>query len=89
MFTGNTLFIINVDFTNHKTWTLSRNAVYVDAITSVKGEEEIIFPAGTKCLIEKVELKGKVYVVTMTINIYWNWEKLNRNNLHFIYLIVC
>ncbi len=67
---GNALFIITLDFTNHEIWTISRNAAFIEAITQVKGEEEVIFPSGTIFTIDKVAKKDKIYEIMMTVEIY-------------------
>ncbi len=60
-FAFNALFIITIDFkdNDYKFVRKARNAVYIEAITEVKGEEEIIFPSGTES--EIISVKEKVY----------------------------
>ncbi len=44
---GNTLFVINLNFENTKSWKIAKTAVYIEAITKVGGEEEVVFPSST------------------------------------------
>jgi len=38
---------------------LAYRALFVEKITEIPGEEEVIFPSGSQCIIEKVKFNKK------------------------------
>lgn len=56
-FATNALFVINIKkYLKNANWRRlnAKNALYIENITSCKGEEEVIFPSGTEFIIETV-----------------------------------
>lgn len=58
-FATNALFTITVkkyleDKNNWRRRLNAKNAVFVENITAVKGEEEVIFPSGTEFIIDDI-----------------------------------
>ena len=49
MYNGNTLFVINLDYEGSSSkifFNPGRIACFIEVLTSVKGEDEVLFPAG-------------------------------------------
>lgn len=85
-FANNAMFVIKVQkymkVESSKQWRhlTARNAVYIENLTDVKGEEEILFPSGSEFLIDDILLeqieqnsKGenkKLTMIYITIPLY-------------------
>ena len=84
-FATNALFTITVKkhLEDKNNWRVlnAKNAVFVENITAVKGEEEVIFPSGTEFIIEDInehkmlklifgDEKFKIINIKITIPLY-------------------
>lgn len=82
-FANNAMFVIKVQkYLKGNQWNLltARNALYIENLTDVKGEEEVLFPSGSEFLVDEILLdqneqnsKGenkKLTMIHITIPLY-------------------